>query len=237
MPPRKQSAHAELDELRQAAAGERVKQRELGLQLDAAKLEVEQASASIADGYAVEDQRAVTAARKTEEAAVAKVRELQHRANGAELRVDRAQQALDEFQRDHARDLLAEREDTARTVAAELTRSVRETVRLARAYVAERQTVDRLVATVPGATPRADGPAAAHPWESQLKALERAVMEVPELEPPLPRWQGLGHRQAEDSGARRLQLQRKRKLTADEERELDNINQQLGVTAPVGVVV
>lgn len=87
---------------------------------------------------------------------------------------------------------------------------------------------------VPGATPRADGPPATHPWERQLKELERAVAETPELPPPLPRWQGLGNRKAEDHAARRLQLQRKKKLTATEEQELDQINQQLGVT-PAGV--
>jgi hypothetical protein len=38
-----QSAHAELDQLRQATAAERVKQRELEAQKDAAKLKVESA--------------------------------------------------------------------------------------------------------------------------------------------------------------------------------------------------
>ena len=136
----------------------------------------------------------------------------------------------DEFQRDHARELLAEREQAGRKVTAELATSARETVRLARAYLAERQAVDQLVAAVPGATPRADGPPAAHPWERQLKDLERAIAETPELPPPLPRWQGLGNRKAEDSTARRLQLQRKKRRSAADQRELDRINQQLGIT-------
>jgi hypothetical protein len=189
--PRSKTAHAQLDELRQAAAGERVKQRDIEAQVQAARAEVEQASAAIADGYAAEDQKAVVAARETEEAAVAKVKELQHRLDGADLRVERAQRALDDFQRDHARDLLNEQEQATRAVAADLTASVHETLRLARAYVAERQAVDQLVAHVPGATPRADGPPATHPWERELRDLERAVAETPELPPPLPRWQGV----------------------------------------------
>jgi hypothetical protein len=231
--PRSKRAHAQLDELRQAAAGERVKQRELESELQVARAEVEQASAAIADGYAAEDQKAVAAARKAEETAVAEEEDLQYRLDGAELRVEQAQRALDQFQRDHARALLDEREQAARAVTADLEASVRETLRLARAYVAERQAVDQLVAAVPGATPRADGPPAAHPWERQLRDLERAVAETPELPPPLPRWQGLGHRTAEDNTARRLQLQRKKRLTAAEERELEHINQQLGITARV----
>jgi hypothetical protein len=86
MAKQRRTAHAALDELRQAAANERMKQRELVAALEAAKAEVEQASAAIADGYAAEDERAVTQARKTEEAAVADVRELQHRVDGAALR-------------------------------------------------------------------------------------------------------------------------------------------------------
>jgi hypothetical protein len=224
--PRNKTAHAQLDELRQAAAGERMKQRELEAQLQGARVEVEQASAAIADGYAAEDQKAVAAAGEAEDAAVAKVKDLQHRLNGAEVRVERAQRALDEFQRDHARDLLAEREEAARAITDDLSASVRETVRLSRAYIAERQAVDQLVAAVPGATPRADGPPATHPWERQLKDLERALTETPELPPPLPRWQGLGNRKAEDSTARRLQLQRRKRRSAADQRELDRINQQ-----------
>jgi hypothetical protein len=120
----KQSAHAQLDELRQRAAAERVQHRELEAQADAATLEVEQASSAIADGYAAEDQRAVTAARKAEEAAVAKVKETQHRLAGAESRVGRAQADADTFQAEHARELLDEREPEARDLAQQLTAPV-----------------------------------------------------------------------------------------------------------------
>jgi hypothetical protein len=153
------------------------------------------------------------------------------RVAAAGLRVQGAQQQLDEFAHAHARDLLAEREPHARAVAAELSGSVRETLRLAKAYLAERQAQDQLVAAVPGATPRADGPEGTPPWEPALGQLAHAYQQTPELEPPLPRWQGLEHRTAEDSSARRLQLQRRKRLTAAEQDELDTINRALGVSA------
>jgi hypothetical protein len=235
--PRKTTAHEQLDQLRQNAAAERVRHRDLQAGMEAAKAEVEQASRAITDGYAAEDQRAVAQARKTETEAVANVRELQHRVDGAALRVERAQQELAAFQREHARDLLAEREQPARTIAAQLTASVHETIRLAKSYITEREAQDRLVAAVPDATVRTDGPAASHPWERQLKDLERAVSEVSELPPPLPSWWGVDHRRTENAKARRLQLQRRKKKTADEAAELDKINRELGVSAPRGGVI
>ena len=136
--PRKPTAHAQLDQLRKDAAAERVKARDLDAQLDAAKLEVESASGAVADAYALEDDK--LAARRREELhnAEAEVIDLGHRVAAAGLRVQRAQQQLDEFAHERARDLLAEREPKARTVAAELTAAGHELLRLHRAYLAER---------------------------------------------------------------------------------------------------
>jgi vacuolar-type H+-ATPase subunit I/STV1 len=88
-------------------------------------------------------------ARRSEGLAVSKVLDLHHRRQGAQRRVERAQQELDDFATEHARDLLAEREAPAREVALNLTRLVNETVRTHQAYIAMRQEVDRLVAYVP----------------------------------------------------------------------------------------
>jgi hypothetical protein len=233
----KQTAHAQLDQLQEQATAERVKARNLEVQLEAAKVEIEDASRAVTDAYAAEDAKLAQQRRKQLEAAEAKVIDLGHQVTAAAQRVERAQRQLDEFQRDHARDLLDEREQPARTVAAELTASVHETLRRASAYVAEREMQDRLVAKVPGATPRVDWPAAAHPWERQLNNLQRAVADVSEVPPPLPSWWGLDHRRTEDAKARRLQLHRRRKRTADENAELDRINRELGVSAPRAGVV
>lgn len=196
---RRKSAHAAVDQLRQDMADERGKARDAGVALDAAKVKVDECGRAVTDAYALEDAKLAAHRRKELRAAEAAVIDLQHRVDAAQLRVERAQQEFDVFQRDRARDLLAEREAPARTVAAELTASVHETLKLARAYLAERQAQHQLVASVPGATPRADGPEDMHPWEPALHQLARAYQQTPQLEPPLPRWQGLKHRAAQDN--------------------------------------
>lgn len=187
--PRK-TAHATLDELRQTAAHQRMKARDLDDTLEVAKQEVEDDSRAVTDAYAAEDAKLAQQRRKQLEATEAKVIDLGHQVTAAAQRVEMAQRAADTFTQEHARDLLAEREQPARTVAAELTASVRQTLTLAKAYVAERRTVDQLVAAVPGATPRTDGPAPEHSWEHALRQLQRAHQETPDLDPPLPRWTG-----------------------------------------------
>jgi hypothetical protein len=234
--PRK-SFHDHLDQLHAQTTAERVKARDLEAKLEAAKLAVEDTSRAITAGYEAENDRAVRAARRKLQSAEADAADLGHQVTAAALRVERAQRELDRFQREHARNLLDEREQASRTVAADLTAAVHEVVRLAAAYRAERQMQDRLVAKVAGASPRVDGPAAAHAWERQLRDLERAVSEVPELPAPLPSWWGLDNRRTENATARRLQLQRHKTKTADEAAELDKINRDLGVSAPRAGVV
>ena len=223
--PPKQSAHEQLDQLRRDAADERVKLRHLEVQLEAARQDVEDVSADLTEAFAAEDQQAAQRTRKQLQTAETRVVDLQHQAKGAELRAERAQQQVDTFAREHVRDLLAEREQPARTVALELSRAVGEVLKLHRAYVTERRTVDRLVAAVPGATPRADGPAPEHPWESALKQLERADRQATKLEPPTPRWSGLQLREQQDNLSRYEKLRRRKRLTEDEQAEMERLSQ------------
>jgi hypothetical protein len=122
--------------------------------------------------------------------------------------VERAQAEADSFQAEHASELLEEKEAEARTLAENLTRAGLEVVQLHRAYRAMRTDIDSLVAAVPGATSRADGPAPSHPWEDHLRALERTIQENPEVPPPLPQWAGLKHRQVQDN-ANRLEREKR----------------------------
>jgi hypothetical protein len=229
--PRK-TAYATLDELRQIVAHQRMKARDLDAAVEVAKQEVEDASRAVTDAYAVEDATLAQQRRKQLEASEAKAIDLGHQVTAAAQRVELGRRAADTFAQEHARDLLAEREQAARTVAAELTASVRQTLMLAKAYVAERRTVDQLVAAVPGAIPRNDGPAPEHPWEHALRQLQRAHQETPELDPPLPRWTGLQQRQQEDDVNRRASLLRKRRLTESEQAELERLDRGR-VIAPV----
>jgi hypothetical protein len=197
-PKTKQSAHAQLDQLRQQAAAERVNERELAAQLEAAKVAVDDAGAAVTEAYAADDAKLAQRRRQEVDAAAAEVLDLQHRFDAAGLRVERAQTEADTFQVEHARELLDEREPEARTLAERLTRAGLEVAELHRAYRAMRTDIDSLVAAVPGATSRADGPAPSHPWESVLQDLARVTQEHPEVPPPLPQWAGLSHRHAQD---------------------------------------
>jgi hypothetical protein len=196
------SAHGELDRLRQQAAAERVAARELQVQLEAAKVAVDDAGAAVTEAYAADDGKLASRRRSELDAAASDVLDLQHRVDAAGLRVARAQAEADAFQAEHARELLEEREAEARELAAKLTSAGHEAIQLHRAYLTLRSEIDSLVAAVPGATSRADGPQPSHPWERQLRDLERAVQETPEVPAPLPRWAGLEHRKQQDNANR-----------------------------------
>jgi transcriptional regulator len=196
--PAKQTAHAQLDELRQLAATERKKARDVKSALEAATVRVGEADRAVTAAYALEDAKLAVQRRMELEAAEAEVVDLQRRVDAAGLRVHHAQQQLDEFQREHAHDLLDERAADARQVALELTRAGHEVIRLHRAYLALRMDIDALVGHLPGATPRNDGPPPEHPWEAQLGALERVVRETPEVPALTPTWAGLEHRKQQD---------------------------------------
>jgi hypothetical protein len=197
-----------------------VNERELAAQLEAAKAAVDGAGAAVTEAYAADDAKLAPRRRQELDAAAAEVLDLQHRFDAAGLRVERAQAEADAYLAEHARDLLDEREAEAREVAASLTAAGLELVRLHQAYVTTRNDIDSLVAAVPGATSRADGPAPSHPWEDQLRALERTIQETPEVPPPLARSAGLKHREQQDHANRIEQQRRRGELSADDQAAL-----------------
>jgi hypothetical protein len=89
-----------------------------------------------------------------------------------------------------------------------------------------RTDIDALVGAIPEAVVRSDGPAPSYAWERQLRNLEQAIRETPEVEPPLPRWTGLEQRQQRDRTHRLLQLRRRKRLTEEEQRELDRMSRE-----------
>jgi hypothetical protein len=113
-PKTKQSAHAQLDQLHQQAAGERVNERELAVRLEAAKAAADTAGAAVTEAYAADDPKLAARRRQELDVAAAEVLDLQHRVDAAGLRVQRAQAEADSFQAKHARDLLDEKEREAR---------------------------------------------------------------------------------------------------------------------------
>lgn len=182
------SAHAELDQLRQTVARERLRARDVDAELEAAKQRVEDISDDLTEAFAAEDQQAAQRTRKQLQAAEARAVALQNQVKGAELRAQRATRELDAFTAEHARDLLQEREPAARELAAQLTASAHGLLRLNNQFVSERGIQNQLVAATPGATPRSDGPSSRHLWEDAIRELKRAVAAHGEVQPPLPRW-------------------------------------------------
>jgi hypothetical protein len=159
--PRKRSAHQQLDEHRQRVADEGTRLRELQERQAQAEAELERIGGAIASAYASEDEREIAKARKGKEEPTARVEDLAHRTAGASLRAERAREELATFMRDHARDLLDEREETAREVAAELTRAVAATVRAHRAYVPNASTSTSSCPRFPRPAPATTAPARA----------------------------------------------------------------------------
>jgi hypothetical protein len=202
------TAHDVLDELRQHTETARTQARDLEVALHTAEADAARAAERIIDAHADEDQRAVARAREAEDHHTAQVHDLTQRVAGAQIRVQRAQQQLESFERDNAKALIDERVPVARELALHLTRTGHDLVRLHRGYLEMRTEVDRLVGAVPGAVPRSDGPPAAYPWEREITALAHADRETPEVTAPLPQWRGLEYRQQEDAAARLLKAQR-----------------------------
>jgi chromosome segregation ATPase len=204
----KPTAHDRLAELRDQTVAVRMKVRAIEDELQGALADVQHAETAIVESHADENGEALAIARQAHDEAVERVRDFEQRLDGAKLRVARAQQAMDTFIGEHARDLLQEREPRAREVAAALTRAGADLLRAHREYVELRVEIDRLVAAVPGASPRTDGPPATYPWEREVRDLERVIRESPEVEPPLPSWRGVSHRREEERAVRLLRERR-----------------------------
>ena len=204
--PRKTSAH-ELEQLRQRAAAERVKAREVESRLKAAEETVDQARTQVVEALATDDATAVATARKNGEQAGAQVRDLHEQVVAAGLRVLRAQHAVDAFEREHAPRLLDEQVGDAERITRHLNSAVNDALQLHRALVAARQEMDRTI-SAGGGEPRADGAAPVHEWEKALNELGRVVAQHPQLDTPRPRWLGRAASEERDRIHQSLQSQR-----------------------------
>jgi hypothetical protein len=188
---------------------------------------LEDISAAITAAYAEEDEEAAREHRQRLHEAEQEVVDLGHRAAAREQRIERAQRAFDTFKHERSRDLLEERAVDAKKLTIDLIRAGHEVVRLNRAYATMRAEVDDYVRATPGAVVRMDGVPASHPWEPAIRDLERAVRETPEIDPPAPRWTGLEHRKRADLTTWRMKLQRKSKLTREEQTQLDRLEREI----------
>jgi hypothetical protein len=202
------SAGEELAALREQYAAELDRVRELEVALERARLEVEEASRAVTDGYAAEDEKAVREAREREQSAVETVTELEGQLAGAVVRAERAGQRVDEFQNERAHDLLAEAEAAARETTLNLRRAAEDTARFWRQYKQHRNAIQMLVARIEPGLGGVNGPASTCALERELHELERGLKRGDELAAPLPRWAGRAWRKQENTTAKRLQKER-----------------------------
>jgi hypothetical protein len=210
MPRGKQpTAHDELARLRDEAARANVNIRELSVEYERAKAVVDSAAGDLREAYAGEDDGQVRAARAELEAAEAAVVERSHRVGGAQLRAERAAEAVQRLERERAGDLLAEAEASATENTLALQRSVAETIRGWRQYKLDRSRIQELVARIEPGQGATNGPPSNCSWERELADLERALRGGDELEPPLPRWHGRAWRRQEEDAAKRLREERR----------------------------
>lgn len=196
------SAHAELDELRQHAAAERVKARDPDTQLDAAKLNVERATAAVTEAYAAEApswwRSGARISRRPRPRCSTFSTASMPPGSASSGRNARPMRSLPK----HARDPVDELEAEAREAAANLTRAGTEVVRAHRAYRTIRSEIDGLVAAVPGATSRADGPDPTYRGSASCASSSGSCGRHPRFRPRCRAGLASDHRREQDNANR-----------------------------------
>jgi hypothetical protein len=203
-----QSAHARLEKLAQAAAGEQAKLREAEQELARTEAEAQQITSEIQAAYLHEDERRAGELRHAIKLAEDTLTDCQHRLAARRQRASDAAAAMSAFRVEHAEQLIAERQPEGETLATELQDALENVARLDTAWSTHAQGTNRLVAEVPGAQPRLDGGPAEHPFTSILRSLRHALSEGATVPAPIPRWQGRAAQHQQDHSHRLLRAQR-----------------------------
>ena len=100
--PRRHSAHAQLDQLRQQATAERINARDFEACVGGGKGRRWGRAGSVTDAYAANDEKWAQQRRVQLEDAEAKMVDLGHRVAAAAQRAARGQRAVDTFTHEHA---------------------------------------------------------------------------------------------------------------------------------------
>jgi hypothetical protein len=222
----KRSAHAELDELRQQAATERVKARELEAEEHAARAEIAAAADAVVRAYADQNDAAAKKATLRRDKAERAASDLADRQAAARVRIDRAERAVSSYEREHARELIAELEPAATEATDALRHHATGLIEAHRRWHDTSQQITRLLGHVPHASPAVDAPRD-HALADGVRAVRNALRAGDEIRSPLPHWAGLRDHEIEQKTRRLVLLRRKRKLAAKERAELDRITREL----------
>jgi hypothetical protein len=203
--PRRQSHHAELAELQQAADAEQLKLRDAEQAFAAVNAKLAQAEDAITEAYANEDDATATQHRKNLDALLRSKRDLELRKAAAHVRVERAEHNRDQYERQHARDLLEEIEPEAIALARDSNKWKAEGDVLRSRWIDITNRTNELVALAGGAS-RYDCPSDQFPFAS---AIEEMRVKTDTVMPYVPHWSGTRFRQ--DENERRLSLRETRK--------------------------
>jgi chromosome segregation ATPase len=213
--PRKQSHHAKVAahhakvaELQEAADAEQVRLREAETALAAAKTKLERAEDAITVAYADGDDAAATRERKNLDATLRSMRDLELRKAAAHVRVERAVHDRDQYERQHARDLLVEIEPEAVALANDCNKWEAEGPALRSRWVDIVNRTNRLVALADGAA-RYDCPSDQFPFAA---AIEEMRAKTDTVMPYVPHWSGTRFRQDENQRRRSLKEARKERV-------------------------
>lgn len=139
------------------------------------------------------DDKAATSAKTKHNKAETALTDTQLALDAARLRAGRAETERRTYHEQHADDLIAELEDEAHQIAAELADSARALVKAEQAWQQMAADVNAHLAAHPNATPAIDGPPANHGFEEAARQAKRTS----EAPPPLPRWRSIPRDDAE----------------------------------------
>jgi hypothetical protein len=211
MPRKRKSAHEELQERIDAAAAEQTKLREAELALNEAKANVDRIGAEIELAYADEDEPLAARHRQRLGQAEDEVQDRQRRYKARRRRADESSAAVDNYRRERAKDLIAERDGNGNHLATELQATLERVAELDRRWSAHAQETNQLVALVDAARPPNDGCPTEHAFSGVLTALRRELAGGASVPAPTPRWDGLAVQRQQDAVHRLLRLKRERK--------------------------
>lgn len=197
--------HEKLERLRKAVANQRQLLRECHANLDAAKLAVDDLGDSIREAYVQEDEQLAAKLRKSETAAMAKIKDCQYRLDAQTVIAERAEQERDAYIASNADGLLKELEPEARQVTRDL-RSHAEALVAADKNWHDLQAQVNQYLVAKGLQPVGNAPDD-HSLSSLCRSL-RYLLRDGEIRSPLPHFQQYAIQQEDESQKRKLKRER-----------------------------
>jgi chromosome segregation ATPase len=198
-----------LANLKRELAEETTAARTLDAEADSAAADLAHARDAVVTAYADNKAAGIKKATAARDKAEARVAELADRQDAARIRVERAQDAAQAYEAEHARDLIAELEPDALEAVEALQRHAAELVAADRRWNNVSSEVSRLSRHISGTAPRHNA-RGEHKLTPIISAIRKAGGD---LESPMPHW--LGDRDHEKEQRNRLRISQRRRKRVD----------------------